>query len=95
VARPDLVRAVRTVKHSPFYRSYRPHLLSPTPADVWLESEQGLVIVTFHTARARQDGFYDVLAFSVDSDDVVRDTAFLSIGLGSEGWLVANDAPSE
>lgn len=95
MASPGLVRAVRTVKRSPLYRRYRPHLASRTPADVWLDSETKLVIVTFQAERATREAFYDVLAFSVDSADDVRDVAFLSIGVGSDGWLVANDGPPE
>jgi hypothetical protein len=95
VASPDLVRAVRTVKRSQFYRSYRPHLPSRTPADVWLDSENGLVIVTFHAEHSERNAFYGVLAFSVDSTDAVRDVGLLSISASSDGWLVANDAPPE
>jgi hypothetical protein len=95
VASPDLVRAVRIVKRSPLYRSYRPRLVTRTPADVWLDPENALVIVTFHAGRSKQDAFYDVLAFSVNEGDAVQDVAFLSIGLGSEGWVVANDALPE
>ena len=88
---PDLVRAVKTVKRSAAYPTWRPRLHSKTPSDVWSEAEDGPIIVTFDTDAPGSDTFHGVLAFAVDPVEAeVRDVAVLSVGFGAEGWRVVN-----
>jgi hypothetical protein len=87
---PELVRAVKTVKRSSAYPTWRTRLHSKTPSDVWVD-EGGSIIVTFDTDAVRPDTFHGVLAFTVDPLDAeVRDVAVLSLGFGADGWRVVN-----
>lgn len=91
-----MVRAVKAAKKSPAYRAWRRHLECVAPADVWIETADGVYVVTFAADQRSFEedvppGLQAFLAFIVDvASFSLQRTALLTLSLTDDGWLVSN-----